>query len=100
QRVHIGLDYFDASINRVAAWIIGARAVQQALLAALLEPTQQLRQAEAEADYTARLAALEAAKQLPVGAVWDYHCHTSGVPLDGQWLGRVREYESAVLSRR
>ena len=73
-RVHIGLDYFDASINRVAAWIIGTRAMQKALLAALLEPIAKLREMEIAGDYTARLATLEQFKSLPVAAVWDQFC--------------------------
>lgn len=100
QRVHVGLDYFDASVNRIAAWIIGARATQQALLAALLEPRDTLRELELTGDYTARLATLEAQKQLPASAVWDYFCHASGVPVEGEWLTRVRQYETAVLKQR
>ncbi len=70
-RVHIGLDFFDASINRVAAWVIGTRNMKKALLRALLEPTDQLRQLEASGDYTARLALLEEQKSLPWQAVWE-----------------------------
>ena len=73
-RVHIGLDFFDASINRVAAWVIGMRAMLKALLLALLEPTDELRALEQAGDFTARLALLEELKTLPVGAVWDYYC--------------------------
>ena len=79
-RVHIGLDFFDASINRVAAWVIGARAMLKALLLALLEPTEMLRQLEAEGDTTARLALLEELKTLPFGAVWDHYCRTQTYP--------------------
>jgi L-rhamnose isomerase len=99
-RTHIALDYFDASINRVAAWIIGTRATLIALLGALLEPVESLRKLEAAGDFTARLAMLEAAKNLPVGAVWDYHCASSGVPAGATWLDEVRKYERDVLSRR
>jgi L-rhamnose isomerase len=99
-RTHIGLDYFDASINRVAAWIIGARNMQKALLKALLEPIDRLRAAERAGDYTARLALLEEAKTLPFGAVWDYYCESSGVPAGDAWLDDVRRYERDVLSRR
>jgi L-rhamnose isomerase len=99
-RVHIGLDYFDASVNRIAAWVIGARAAQQALLAAMLEPQEELRRAEHEADFTSRLATLEAAKQLPVGAVWDFYCLTTEAPVDGQWLKPLRHHERETLSRR
>jgi L-rhamnose isomerase len=99
-RVRIGLDYFDASINRVAAWVIGARNVLKALLLALLAPLDRLRQREAEGDYTSRLALLEEMKTLPFGAVWDYHCARSGVPVGDAWLAEVKRYERAVLSKR
>jgi L-rhamnose isomerase len=100
ERVHLGLDFFDASINRIAAWVIGARSMAKALLAALLEPIAQLRRWEREGDLTARLAVLEELKTLPVGAVWDYHCVTTGVPPGWQWLDRVRQYEQDVMSYR
>ena len=99
-RVHLGLDYFDASINRVAAWVIGTRALLKALLIALLEPTDRLRAMELEGDYTSRLAILEEAKSLPFGAVWDYYCHKSGEPAREAWLKEVKTYERKVLSRR
>ena len=99
-RVHIGLDFFDASINRVAAWVIGVRAMIKALLAALLEPTPLLRQCEVDGDFTGRLALVEEVKTLPLGAVWDYYCLKEGVPVGRKWLGEVRQYESEVLSRR
>jgi L-rhamnose isomerase len=99
-RVHIGLDYFDASINRVAAWVIGARNMIKALLLALLEPTRILRKFEAEGDYTSRLALLEEIKSLPFGAVWDYYCLKSGVPIGGAWLAVMKQYEKEVLSKR
>jgi L-rhamnose isomerase len=99
-RTHIGLDYFDASINRVAAWTIGVRNMQKALLKALLEPIDRLRTAEHSGDYTARLALLEEAKTLPFGAVWDHYCESSGVPIGDTWLADVRQYERDVLSRR
>ncbi len=99
-RARLGLDYFDASINRVAAWVIGARCLLKALLIALLEPLNRLRQLEADGDYTGRLALLEEAKLLPAGAVWDYHCARSGVPTDGAWLREARIYEQTVLARR
>lgn len=100
QRTHIGLDYFDASINRVAAWVIGTRNMLKALLAAMLEPAGTLRTLEAEGDYTARLALLEELKTLPFGAVWDYHCASQGAPVGGAWLESVRQYERQVLSAR
>lgn len=99
-RTHIGLDFFDASINRIAAWVIGCRATLQALLAALLEPTDLLRKAEAEGDYTARIALLEQQKLHPLGVVWDYYCEMNGVPPGVEWLNEVRRYETEVLSRR
>ncbi len=99
-RVHLGLDFFDASINRVAAWVIGTRAWLKALLIALLEPTDLLRDRESSGDLTARLALMEEFKSLPHGAVWDYHCATSGVPVGPAWLDEVRSYERDVLSRR
>ena len=99
-RVHIGLDYFDASINRVAAWVIGARAMLRALLVALLEPTAKLREFEAAGDYTARLALLEELKTYPFGAVWDYYCLQQNVPARMAWLDDVKNYERMVLARR
>ena len=99
-RTHIGLDYFDASINRVAAWIIGVRNMLKALLKALLEPIGQLRAAEAAGDYTGRLALLEEAKTLPSGAVWDYYCARAGIPVGDAWLAEVKRYEQQVLSTR
>ena len=99
ERVHIGLDYFDASINRIAAWVIGTRNMLRALLIALLEPPA-IRVAETEGDYTARLALQEEARTLPVGAVWDYYCESQGVPLGGAWLAEVRRYEKDVLVNR
>ncbi len=99
-RVRIGLDYFDASINRVAAWIIGARNMIKALLKALLEPADALRRAEANGDFTVRLALQEEAKTLPLGAIWDYHCVSSGVPAGEDWITEVKNYERDVLSKR
>jgi L-rhamnose isomerase len=99
-RTHIGLDFFDASINRVAAWVIGTRSALKCLLAALLEPTEQLREREAVGDFTSRLALLEETKTLPLGAVWEEHCRRQQVPGGGQWLAAVKKYESAVLSAR
>jgi L-rhamnose isomerase len=99
KRVHIGLDYFDASINRVAAWTIGARNMICALLIALLE-TPLIRAAEAGGNFTARLALQETAKTLPFGAVWDYYCESQGVPTGEHWLTEVKNYEKNVLSKR
>lgn len=99
-RVRVGLDFFDASINRVAAWVIGARAVLKALLFALLEPIDTLRLYEQAGDYTRRLALLEEAKSLPAGAVWDYYCSSQGVPVGALWLEQMAEYERKIQSRR
>ena len=99
-RVHIGLDYFDASINRVAAWTIGTRNMIKALLKALLEPTGTLRRLEQARDYTTRLALLEEMKTLPFGAVWDRYCEASGVPVGSAWLTEIRTYEERVLAAR
>lgn len=99
-RVHIGLDYFDASINRIAAWVIGTRNMIKALLVALLEPHETLRRVENEADYTRRLVLLEELKTMPFGAVWDFYCLKSGVPVGESWLDDVRRYEKEVLLNR
>ena len=99
-RVHIGLDYFDASINRLAAWVIGTRAMNKALLLALLEPTDLLRKTEAAGDYTDRLAMLEELKTLPFPAVWDEYCQQQSVPVGAAWLDEVRKYEKTVLAKR
>jgi L-rhamnose isomerase len=100
QRTHIGLDYFDASINRVAAWVIGARSTLKALLKAMLEPIDRLRECEAAADFTGRLALQEEAKGLPWGVVWDRYCAMADVAGGGQWLDEVRRYERSVLAAR
>lgn len=100
KRTHIGLDFFDASINRIAAWAIGTRAAQKALLLALLEPRAKLREAESAGDYTTRLALLEEHKTLPFGAVWDAFCERNSTPGEGAWLAEVKDYEAKVLSKR
>ncbi|HTR39997.1 MAG TPA: L-rhamnose isomerase [Pseudomonadales bacterium] len=100
KRLHIGLDYFDASINRVAAWTIGTRNMLRALLIALLEPTEKLRAAENNGDFTSRLALQEEIKTLPIGAVWDYYCESKSVPIGEKWLVEVKRYEKEVLSKR
>ena len=99
-RVHIGLDFFDASINRVAAWTIGTRAMIKALLIALLEPTSALQDYEADGDFTTRLAMLEELKSLPFGAVWDYYCLKQDTPVGTDWLTVMRDYEEDVLAKR
>ena len=99
-RIHIGLDFFDASINRVAAWVIGMRNMQKALLRALLEPTAVMKKLELDGDYTARLAYLEEMKAMPWQAVWDEFCERQGVPAGLAWLDEVRGYEKKILAER
>lgn len=99
-RTHIGLDFFDASINRIAAWVIGMRNMQKALLYALLEPTDTLKDIERKGDYTARLSMLEELKSMPWQAVWDEFCRRNNVPVGIQWLDETRAYEKDVLSAR
>lgn len=99
-RTHFGLDFFDASINRIAAWVIGTRNALKALLLALLEPAAKLRQVEDADDFTSRLALLEELKTLPFGAVWDEYCRRNNVPVGAAWLPEVKSYEANVLSLR
>ena len=99
-KIHLGLDYFDASINRVAAWVIGTRNLLKALLIALLEPLDNLRAAESQMNYTRRLALLEEVKSLPWAAVWDYYCLTDGVPTGMNWFDMVVKYEKEVQRER
>ncbi|MDW8268379.1 MAG: L-rhamnose isomerase, partial [Anaerolineae bacterium] len=100
ERVHIGLDFFDASINRVAAWVIGARNALRGLLMALLEPIETLRAYERRGDYTARLALQEEIRGLPFGAVWDAYCLRQGVPVGMAFLDEIKAYEATVLAQR
>ncbi|OQB23613.1 MAG: L-rhamnose isomerase [Firmicutes bacterium ADurb.Bin182] len=99
-RVFIGLDYFDASVNRIAAWVIGMRNARKALLWACLVPYEQIRKAEKEGDFTKRLALMENVRTLPFGAVWEAYCANKGIPGDAEWLGIVQSYEREVLSKR
>ncbi|WP_420644982.1 L-rhamnose isomerase [Candidatus Leptofilum sp.] len=99
-RVHIGLDFFDASINRVAAWVIGTRNALRALLMALLEPGEKMRQLELAGDFTARLALLEELKGLPFGAVWDQFCLQQSVPVGIAYLDEIHAYEKQVMAHR
>jgi len=99
-RVFVALDFFDASINRPAAYLIGARATRQAILAGLLDPSARLRTAEAAGRGHERLALMEQAKALPWGAVWDELCVRDGVPAGADWLAEIARYEKDVLSRR
>ena len=99
-RVHIGLDYFDASINRIGAYVIGSRATQKCLLQALLEPLKKLREYESSERYFERLALLEEAKNLPWNAVWDMFCLQNDVPVGEAFIADVEQYESEVTSKR
>ncbi|RKY25523.1 MAG: L-rhamnose isomerase [Planctomycetota bacterium] len=99
-KIHIGLDFFDASINRLAAWVIGTRCMIKALLLALLEPIEILKKLEDDGNFTERLAMLEELKTMPFGAVWDYYCLRSEVPTGADWLKEVRDYEISVTSKR
>jgi len=99
-RVHIGLDFFDASINRIAAWVIGTRATIKGLLIALLQPGDMLKQFEAEGAYTQRLALFEELKSMPSSAVWDYYCLKEDVPIGPAWLNEIKQYEKDILARR
>ncbi|HMQ35200.1 MAG TPA: L-rhamnose isomerase, partial [Chloroflexaceae bacterium] len=100
ERTHIGLDFFDASINRVAAWAIGTRNAQRALLLALLEPAAELRALEDAGDNTGRLALMEELKGLPWGAVWDQFCLRNDAPVGMAFLDEIRGYEARVLAAR
>lgn len=99
-RVNVGLDFFDASINRIAAWVIGTRNMRKALLKALLEPSDHLKQLELDGDYTSRLALLEEGHSMPWSAVWDYYCMRNEVPVGTQWLQDVKAYEEETLLNR
>jgi L-rhamnose isomerase len=100
ERTHIGLDFFDATINRIAAWVIGTRAMQKALLKAYLEPTAVLKKEELSFDYTDRLALTEELKSYPFGDVYDYYCQSQGVPVGTDWIREVKDYEANVLAKR
>ncbi len=99
-RVHFALDFFDGSINRISAWVIGTRSFQKAILYALLEPSNLLLEAEHEGNYGRRLALMEEFRTLPFGAVWNMYCEKKGVPVGPDWLKQVEEYEKNVLSKR
>lgn len=98
-KVNIALDFFDASINRIGAWVIGARNTLKAILVSLLEPVELLRKVEREGDWAGRLGYLEELKSLPFGAVWDRYCEMNGVPVRDKWISEMRVYEKDVLSR-
>ena len=99
-RVHIGLDYFDASINRIGAYVIGTRAAQKCMLRALLEPLAKLREYEAAGQGFQRLALLEEAKALPWNAVWDMFCLKNNVPVGEEFIAEIEKYEVNVTSKR
>ena len=99
-KVRIGLDFFDASINRVAAWTIGTRNMVKSLLYALLTPNNHLKQLQDEGNFTDRLAIIEELKTYPFGAIWDYYCEQQGVPVGEAWLDEVKTYEKEELSKR
>ncbi|MET3546822.1 L-rhamnose isomerase [Paenibacillus favisporus] len=99
-RTSIGLDFFDGSINHIAAWVIGTRNTIKALLRAMLEPVDELKRIELAGDFTSRLALTEEFKSYPFGSVWDYYCASQGVPVREQWLHEVKRYEEQVLSAR
>jgi L-rhamnose isomerase len=99
-RVHIGLDYFDASINRLAAWTIGGRNTLRALMVALLEPRDKLRQYELEGDFSSRLALQEELKFMPFSSIWDYYCLQGNVPVGMNFMAKIKDYENTELSRR
>lgn len=99
-RVHIALDYFDASINRISAWVTGYRNLQKALLFALLQPNALLKRLQDEGDFTRLMVEQEQLKTMPLGEVWDEYCRRCGKPVDGEWFPRVLEYEKNVLSKR
>ncbi|PHV72128.1 L-rhamnose isomerase [Sporanaerobium hydrogeniformans] len=100
ERTHIGLDFFDASINRIAAWIIGTRNMRKALLIAMLEPTDYLKELELKGDYTSRLAVLEEMKTAPFAAVWEYYLMKNQMPVGTDWIDEVKRYEKEVLLQR
>lgn len=100
KRVHFGLDFFDASINRIAAWVIGTRAMQKAMLIALLEPSCCLKKMESVGDKAGRLALMEDLKNMPWGLVWDFYCVKNGVPAGNAWMDDVRAYEKSVVDNR
>ncbi len=99
-RVLIGLDYFDASLNRIASWTIGMRNMQKALLYALLSPNEMLKEFQDKGDVTSLMALSEEQKTMPFGEVWDYYCRECGVPVGADWLEKVRDYEQEVLKNR
>lgn len=99
-RVYFAQDYFDASINRVACWVIAMRNTRKALLKALTDPIDAIKKAEINGDFTSRLSLLEENKSLPFSLVWDYYCMLQDIPNGNNWLENIKEYERTVLSKR
>ncbi len=99
-RVYMALDYFDASINRIAAWSVGLRSWQKALLQAMLTPNTMLKDLQDKGAYTELMVKSEEVKTLPFGDIWNYYCECCGVPVDGEWFALVEEYEKNVLLKR
>ena len=99
-RTFIGLDYFDASINRIACWAIGMRNARKALLNACLADYKTMQKVETEGDFTTRMAMVEERKSMPASAIWDYYCLTHDIPVGLDWLAQVKKYEAEVLSKR
>ena len=100
ERIHLALDFFDASINRIGAWVIGARATQKSILYALLQPIDLLQEYEDNGQYFQRLALLEECKTMPFGAVWDYFCLNNEVPIGKEWIKEIESYENRILNTR
>ena len=96
----MALDYFDASINRIAAWTVGLRSWQKALLMAMLTPNSALKDLQDKGEFTELMVRSEEVKTLPFGDIWNYYCECCGVPKDGEWFEKVKEYEKTVLSKR
>lgn len=100
EKTSIGLDYFDASINRIAAWVVGIRSTQKALLKAMLEPVDTINELEKEMKYTDRIVLTEEMKSMPFGVVYDYYCFINNIPVGSEYLAEIKDYENKVLSKR
>jgi len=99
-RVYVATDYFDASINRIIAWVVGVRNAQKAMLEALLMPVDNLKKIELENDFSSRMAMMEELKTMPFGAVWDYYLETQNMPAGFDWISTVKDYEAKVQLKR
>lgn len=100
EKTSIGLDYFDASINRIAAWVVGIRSTQKALLKAMLEPVDTINELEKDMKYTDRMVLTEEMKSMPFGIVYDYYCFINNIPVGSEYLAEIKDYENKVLSKR